>query len=264
MTIKESNTTAIIPVLERAIDRRTKPGVSAKTLYVFLELNAAAYARWTKKNIVNNVYAAEHEDWELFQPDVVNPSEGVTAGRPTQDYILSIDFAKRLAMMSRSSKGEEARQYFLDCERRAMQLPDPVEKYPELRAIRELIIATAEARDEATLARQEAHAAEMRAIRAETKADLALEDAHRMTVEEFVFKNGLYRQFPSSQFQRISNWLKAFCEQYALSFPKSPVYGKPWDSENSYPLQAIAAWLRYEQKRPHQHALISIEKRKTR
>jgi hypothetical protein len=34
-------------------------------------------------------------------------------------------------------------------------------------------------------------------------------------------------------------------------------YGKPWDSENSYELQAFGAWLDYEQKRPHQIALVN-------
>lgn len=133
---------------------------------------------------------------------------------------------------------------------------DPVERYPELRAIRELLVATAEARDEATLARQEAQAADARSMRAETKADMALDEAHRMTVEEFILKNGLYRQFPPPDYLRITNWLKDFCQQYGLSFPKAPVYGKPWDGENSYPLQALAAWLRYEQKRPRQVALV--------
>lgn len=33
------------------------------------------------------------------------------------DYTLSIDFAKRLAMMTKTPKGEEVRQYFLNVEK---------------------------------------------------------------------------------------------------------------------------------------------------
>ena len=42
-----------------------------------------------------------------------------------QDYGLTLDFAKRLAMMTRSERGEQARTYFLNCERIAMEAMAP-------------------------------------------------------------------------------------------------------------------------------------------
>ena len=98
-----------------------------------------------------------------------------------------------------------------------------------------------------------------RAVRAEGKADLALEDAHRMTVEEFVLKNGLVRQFPPPRWKTIATWLGTFCEQWSLHVPKAPVVGKPWNEENAYPLQAFAAWLRMEQHKPQQVRLVKEE-----
>lgn len=91
---------------------------------------------------------------------------------------------------------------------------------------------------------------------ANTKSDLALEDAHRMTLEEFVLKTGLVRQFPPSQYATYTTWLRTFCRSYGLMIHKAPVYGKSWDEENSYPLAALAAWLRYETKKPQQVHLV--------
>jgi phage anti-repressor protein len=39
------------------------------------------------------------------------------AGRPSDSYMLTIDTFKCLAMMARTEKGKEVRQYFLECER---------------------------------------------------------------------------------------------------------------------------------------------------
>jgi hypothetical protein len=94
------------------------------------------------------------------------------------------------------------------------------------------------------------------AERAETKADVALDDAHRMTVEEYVMKNGLVRQYPPSEYRRIGTWLGNFCQQWGIDVRKAPVVGKVWDNENAYPLQAFAAFTRYEQKRPKQITLV--------
>jgi len=93
-------------------------------------------------------------------------------------------------------------------------------------------------------------------IRTETKADLALEDAHRMTLEEFICKNGLLRQFPRSQFPAYARWLKALCDEHGLQVLKAPVYGQPWDGELAYPLAALAAWVRHEHRKPQQVQLV--------
>ena len=37
--------------------------ISSRELYGFLQLNWAAYARWCRMNIVQNVYAQEGIDW---------------------------------------------------------------------------------------------------------------------------------------------------------------------------------------------------------
>ncbi len=90
---------------------------TAKALYEFLELHPAAYARWCKKNILENSFAEENVDYKVFNINVENP-EG---GRPTTDYKLTASFAKKLAMSSQTERGEQAREYFLKVEEKLKQ-----------------------------------------------------------------------------------------------------------------------------------------------
>jgi hypothetical protein len=115
-------------------------------------------------------------------------------------------------------------------------------------------IAVLEAQDKArdkALIEAQARAIEAltAAQQANTKADLALEDAHRMTIEQYVIKNGLTHQYPPSSYKRMSAWLLHFCEEWGLECPKVPVYGKAWSEENAYPLSAFGAFGRHETQR---------------
>jgi hypothetical protein len=53
-------------------------------------------------------------DYIVFTQMGENPS----GGRPRQEYIISIDMAKELSMVEKTTKGREARKYFIECERR--------------------------------------------------------------------------------------------------------------------------------------------------
>lgn len=78
-----------------------------------MELNTAVYARWCRANITENDFAEENVDYLIFNMDV---EKTPSRGRPTQDYILTATFAKKLAMTSNSVKGEQAREYFIKVE----------------------------------------------------------------------------------------------------------------------------------------------------
>lgn len=99
-------------------------------------------------------------------------------------------------------------------------------------------------------------AAETTSARADAKADMALDDVNRMTVEDFIFKNGLVQQFPPPIWRGITKWLADFCQLYNLYVDKKPVVGKPWPEEKRYPLQAFQAWHRQALNRPQQIRLV--------
>lgn len=83
--------------------------VSARELYEFLGFDKSNWAKWYRKNIENNEFAFENVDYQTF---VLS-----TNGNETKDFALSIEFAKKISMMARTEKGEEARRYFIECEK---------------------------------------------------------------------------------------------------------------------------------------------------
>lgn len=90
-----------------------KKAISARELYEFLDFDQSQWSRWWKTNIVGNPFAENMVDFQAF--DIMSN------GNPTVDFALSIDFAKRLAMMAKTKRGEEARKYFIECEKQLQQ-----------------------------------------------------------------------------------------------------------------------------------------------
>lgn len=97
--------------LIKITEHNGKKAVSARELYEFLGYNSTQWGRWYTKNIINNRFAEENEDWIVF--DMMSKTQ---VGRPTKDFAISIDFAKKLSMIANTEKGEQARQYFIACE----------------------------------------------------------------------------------------------------------------------------------------------------
>ena len=98
--------------IEIALGIDSQGRTTAKKLYEFLELDRSHYNRWCNTNILKNKFAEEGTDYWVFALN----GENLKGGRPTQDYKLTASFAKKLAMVSGSERGEEAREYFLRTE----------------------------------------------------------------------------------------------------------------------------------------------------
>ena len=235
--------TALIPIIAHRIGNQDVQSVDGRILHAQLGLSRQ-YANWMR-GWIKRANLLEHRDFEVFNTDVKNPS----GGRPTGEYALTLDAAKCIAMMSGGEKGDTVREYFLDCERQAQAVTLPVMHDPALQAIMHLVTDLDATKHQLALVGSHV-------VRAEVKADMALDEARCMTLEEFVVKNGLLRQFPESQWPAMAKWLGHFCQQYGLATPKVSVPGKSWDEEKAYPLQALAALQRHELKKPRQVALV--------
>lgn len=98
-----------------------KKVVSAKELYLFLDYDISNWSKWYKKNIIENEFAIENEDWCSFVHNT-NVDNQIFNPNPSVDFSLSIDFAKKLSMMARTIKGEQARNYFIECEKISQSL----------------------------------------------------------------------------------------------------------------------------------------------
>ena len=104
--------------------------VSARELYDFLGLRAKDFSRWCKTNIDDNAFAVENTDFTRLRIDAETPTGGKIQ---RTDYALTIEFAKKLCMTSKTERGEQARNYFIEVERQfkestadSYMLSDPI------------------------------------------------------------------------------------------------------------------------------------------
>lgn len=94
--------------------------VSARDLWKFLDVNYD-FSTWIKRRIEKYDFI-ENVDFTLVRGFPQNC--GKLGGRPKEDYILSMDMAKELAMIENNSTGRAARRYFIQCEKRYRKLID--------------------------------------------------------------------------------------------------------------------------------------------
>ena len=99
--------------IEIALDVNEEGWTTAKKLYDWLEYDPSNYSRWCKDNIVNNPVLEENVDFMGFS----HHGENLQGGRPSTDYLISIEVAKEFAMMAKSEKGKAARKYFNSVEK---------------------------------------------------------------------------------------------------------------------------------------------------
>ena len=104
----------LIHIHLQAIGTEQMPTVNARDLHAFLEVRWD-FTTWIKRRIAKYGFV-EGEDYGVFHKFVENP-QGDRGGRPADEYHLTIDMAKELAMVENNERGRQARRYFIECER---------------------------------------------------------------------------------------------------------------------------------------------------
>lgn len=97
-------------------EQNGKQLVSARELYIGLGLNHSQWSRWAKKNIFNNDFFEEKKDWIGVRHNV--------EGNEVQDFAITLEFAKHIAMMARTEKSHKYRNYFIKCEKQLLEKND--------------------------------------------------------------------------------------------------------------------------------------------
>lgn len=151
--------------------------VMGRDLHSFLEV-ATPYDKWFPRMVEYGFIAG--------QDFSTNMSES-TGGRPRTDHVISLDMAKEISMIQRTDKGKQARQYFIECEKKAkvQQAPAIPQNYAE--ALR----AAAEQYERAEAAALEAKRSAKRLELAAPK--IAKADAHS-EVKEWKRRQDFYRE----------------------------------------------------------------------
>lgn len=86
--------------------------LSARELHEFLEIETP-FKKWFLR-MTEYGFNQNFDYREVMDKNVQNPK----GGRPSTDYEITLDMAKEIAMLQRSEKGKQCRQYFLELERR--------------------------------------------------------------------------------------------------------------------------------------------------
>lgn len=100
-----------------------KSTVNARDLHNFLE-SKQEFSNWIKGRISQYDFI---EDQDFITNDkIINRSK-------MKDYHISIDMAKELSMVERNEKGKQARRYFIECEKRAL---NPISQLSRIEILR--------------------------------------------------------------------------------------------------------------------------------
>ena len=106
------------PFVEVELNGKVQLGVNARDLHKMLEVKAE-FSHWIKRRIAQCKFE-ENFDYMV----IVKKDENSKGGRPTTEYIISVDMTKHLGMMERNEKGHEIRKYYIEQEELARQLKD--------------------------------------------------------------------------------------------------------------------------------------------
>ena len=105
--------TPLIPIREH----EGKTAVSLRDLHSFLEVSKD-FTDWAK-SMFGYGFSEDADYTEVFPQKGENPS----GGRPARNWAISLDMAKELSMIQRTDKGKQARQYFIEVEKRKSVAP---------------------------------------------------------------------------------------------------------------------------------------------
>lgn len=97
-------------ILKIEVNEKQEPCISGRELHEFLEVETP-YHIWFPRMVG---YGFDEDiDFSTFEQKCSKPQ----GGRPSTDHIIKLDMAKELAMIQRSEKGKQARQYFIEVEK---------------------------------------------------------------------------------------------------------------------------------------------------
>lgn len=130
--------TELFTLVNRPVAGQAQQTVNARELHAFLG-NKMHFADWIKKRIVDYGFV-ENVDYVRVElaaglamaqtggdfADILHSGKNDVLKTDTCnfgqqgriEYALSLDMAKELSMVERNAKGKQARQYFIDCEKR--------------------------------------------------------------------------------------------------------------------------------------------------
>jgi phage anti-repressor protein len=97
----------LIPIIKTSSNINA---VDGRTLHEAIQSKTPDFSTWTQRKIKKFGFV-ENQDYEVFFHN------SVEKGRPSKEYVISLDMAKEVAMVENNAKGREIRQYFIKAEK---------------------------------------------------------------------------------------------------------------------------------------------------
>lgn len=99
-------------LIEIKVNENQEPIVSGRMLHEFLEVKSP-YTQWFER--MKEYGFTENEDFVLHSQKC--ESRNISGIKVIQDHAIKLDMAKEIAMIQRTDKGKQARQYFIQVEK---------------------------------------------------------------------------------------------------------------------------------------------------
>jgi phage anti-repressor protein len=112
MANKAKPSSELIPIVETSLNGELTRTCNARDLHAFLDVKRR-FASWIQERITKYDFVDNVDYIKVFPESGKNP----LGGRPEQEYHLTIEMAKELAMVENNERGKEARRYFIEQER---------------------------------------------------------------------------------------------------------------------------------------------------
>jgi phage anti-repressor protein/phage antirepressor YoqD-like protein len=122
-----------LPILSQSIGSEPVNAVNARDLHRELEIGQM-FAHWIKAQI-ERAQLVDGVDYMLAENSKLD-NQQLAQGQQKIDYIITIDAAKSVAMMSQTEKGAQVRRYFIEAEK---ALRNPVAALTKIDLARMLI-----------------------------------------------------------------------------------------------------------------------------
>jgi phage anti-repressor protein len=104
----------IIKISQTVIGIEEQNSINARDLHTNLKIKKD-FSNWIKSQI-STLGLEQNIDYIVFA------QKGEKGGRPSKDYIITLDTAKHISMASRTAKGKEVRQYFIQAEKKLKEV----------------------------------------------------------------------------------------------------------------------------------------------
>ena len=110
----------LIKLNEQTINNEMVQTVNARELHAFIE-SKQQFATWIKNRIEKYGFVENQDFICVSQKNETQRANGQIGVSVSNEYYITLDMAKEVAMIENNEKGRDVRQYFITCEKLAKQ-----------------------------------------------------------------------------------------------------------------------------------------------